>query len=351
MNDFDPYTLLGVSRDASAKDIQKTYRKASIKYHPDRAGDDDKEAAEMFMKLKRARDVLESDQLRQAYDRGGWPMVDRVEEHIKRVEQHVSQCEPMMIDNIVTLQQIYNKEKITIGTKVPTINDAGITTYEPFSVEIELANEGRIVAQGVGQKKPDHVPGDIVIQIRLAPTCLSFEPSISNFSLRGDDLIYTAKLDLRNLMGKYNVHIPHPSGQNYEITGKYQFNEKSDADNVLIFPGLGLKGERTGNMIVKLEADLSQLKSVSTDVKEQICTAIISQFGPLEVCKDTKDITVSARTPQQMRNQNIPPEMAQLISMMGGGGGMPGMPGMPGMGGMPEGMTIQGGNSEDCVIC
>ena len=32
---FDPYSVLGISRDASDEEIKKAYRKLSRKYHPD----------------------------------------------------------------------------------------------------------------------------------------------------------------------------------------------------------------------------------------------------------------------------------------------------------------------------
>src|SRR5215475_12796163 len=66
----DYYKILGVSRDASAADIQKAYRKLARKYHPD-LNPDDKTAKTKFQEVQRAFDVLNDTSKRELYDRYG----------------------------------------------------------------------------------------------------------------------------------------------------------------------------------------------------------------------------------------------------------------------------------------
>lgn len=66
----DYYTILGVSRNASAEEIKKAYRNLAFKYHPDR-NPDDKAAEEKFKQISEAYDVLGDERKRADYDRFG----------------------------------------------------------------------------------------------------------------------------------------------------------------------------------------------------------------------------------------------------------------------------------------
>lgn len=70
MSKSDYYELLGASRDASADELKKAYRKMAMKYHPDK-NPGDKEAEHKFKEINEAYDVLRDDQKRAAYDRYG----------------------------------------------------------------------------------------------------------------------------------------------------------------------------------------------------------------------------------------------------------------------------------------
>ena len=58
MSKRDFYEVLGVSRDASERDIKKAYKRLAMKYHPDRNQGDDS-AAEQFKEVKEALHKVE----------------------------------------------------------------------------------------------------------------------------------------------------------------------------------------------------------------------------------------------------------------------------------------------------
>ena len=66
----DYYEVLGVEKNANADDIKKAYRKAAIKYHPDK-NPGDKEAEEKFKEAAEAYDVLSNPDKRARYDQFG----------------------------------------------------------------------------------------------------------------------------------------------------------------------------------------------------------------------------------------------------------------------------------------
>ena len=59
-NMFDPYSILGVSRDASDEEIKKAYRKLSRKYHPDANinNPNKDQAEEKFKEIQQAYDQI-----------------------------------------------------------------------------------------------------------------------------------------------------------------------------------------------------------------------------------------------------------------------------------------------------
>lgn len=72
----DYYEILNVERDASADQIKSAYRKAAMKWHPDRNPEKKHEAEENFRRASEAYGVLSDLQKRSIYDRFGHAGLD-----------------------------------------------------------------------------------------------------------------------------------------------------------------------------------------------------------------------------------------------------------------------------------
>src|SRR5579862_3822618 len=68
---LDFYEVLSVSRTATGDEIKSAYRKAALKWHPDRNPDNKQIAEEKFRQATEAYAVLSDEQKRAAYDRYG----------------------------------------------------------------------------------------------------------------------------------------------------------------------------------------------------------------------------------------------------------------------------------------
>jgi DnaJ-class molecular chaperone len=77
----DLYSVLGVKRDASEKDVRAAYRKLARKYHPD-VNPGDAAAEARFKEINGAYEVLSDSEKRRKYDKYGdqWEHADQIEE-------------------------------------------------------------------------------------------------------------------------------------------------------------------------------------------------------------------------------------------------------------------------------
>lgn len=83
----DYYQVLGVKRTAKPKDIKSAYRKLALKYHPDKVGDGEKEAAEKkFIQVSEAYAVLSDDEKRTVYDKYGKQGLEALERGVNPEE-------------------------------------------------------------------------------------------------------------------------------------------------------------------------------------------------------------------------------------------------------------------------
>jgi len=77
---IDYYKILGLDKNATAKDIKKAYRKLARRYHPD-VNPNDAEAEQKFKEVNEANEVLGNPENRKKYDAYGkdWKHADDIE--------------------------------------------------------------------------------------------------------------------------------------------------------------------------------------------------------------------------------------------------------------------------------
>jgi|TARA_B100001750_G_C15519852_1_gene610642 molecular chaperone DnaJ len=76
MSKQDYYEVLGVSRDVSASDLKKAYRKLALQYHPDK-NSGNPEAEKKFKEISEAYGILSDPQRKSAYDQFGHDAVNQ----------------------------------------------------------------------------------------------------------------------------------------------------------------------------------------------------------------------------------------------------------------------------------
>ena len=91
----DYYAILGIARDASEDEIKKGYRKAAVKWHPDKwsgkSEADQKVAEEKFKDAAAAYEALSDKQKRAIYDQCG---EEGLQQGRRRRVAHVDEREP-----------------------------------------------------------------------------------------------------------------------------------------------------------------------------------------------------------------------------------------------------------------
>lgn len=198
MEHKDYYSILGVAEDAEPTEIKKAYRKLARRYHPDVSDEADAEAR--FKEVAEAWEVLGDPEKRAAFDafrRGerqgyrqasgadGGPDVDFGEffRNIFGEEmgagfgggfRHTrSRGEDMHVRLPLTLEEAYRGTEQTLSLNVPEITPQGQLRRSQRQLRVKIpagVTEGQqIRLAGQGAPMPGGEPGDLYVEIQLAP--------------------------------------------------------------------------------------------------------------------------------------------------------------------------------------
>ncbi len=271
----DYYEILGVSRAASASDIQKAYRKLARKYHPD-MNPDDKSAKARFQEIQTAYDVLSDDEKRKKYDQfganfeqmgghpfgaggaqvdfgdlfgqGGFDLRDIFRQFSGQAGAGTSQsrrAEAARGEDVHADITVPFVEAVRGGEVTFTVQRDGVP--ETITVKIPSGTDegAKLRLRGKGPSDGFGRHSDLILTVRVAPHP-HFKRSGSNLELRLPitiaEAIHGAKIDVPTPKGTVALKIPpmSSSGKKLRIAGR----------------GVPAKGGESGDLIVELQIKL-----------------------------------------------------------------------------------------------
>jgi len=306
------YNVLGVSKNATDKEIKKAFKKAALQHHPDRGGD-----AEMFKEIENAKDILTDPGKRRLYDRygergverggGGRDMFDLFTGG--RSQQSRGNPKPQTITQKVdiTLEDVYKgsvlerKWKIktaTIKNECTPCGGVGAVKHVvrqgpmllqsqrkcdscggrgfllPDEIEVEKAgtvhvphgitNGGKITLSGEGHNLPGCENGDVTFIVRLKKHNV--------FHRDGADLGCEHILTLYQALCGYEFKLKHVSGKALIIKSKPDEIVQPGDLKILSDYGLPQKGNHYvhGHLYVKFKVVFPIETSLSFEQRDTI---------------------------------------------------------------------------------
>lgn len=260
------YDILEVPKTASNDEIKKAYRKKALKLHPDKGGN-----PEEFKKLNHAYEILSDSEKRQIYDNTGsteFPMGGGMPPNFFNMfgsffnmQPHSAPAhiEPIVIHESVSLEDLATKKTLNHSVEIKTVcgcdrdgvkcltcNGSGfVSTFQQFSpifkmeskVTCTKCSQGKVykscekckngvimstyplsftlspelrdgtvqVFKGCGHRERGKPNGDIVLVLQYTPHKI--------YSVSESNLIYVAKISLREALCGTTFDLVHPSGE------------------------------------------------------------------------------------------------------------------------------------------
>jgi DnaJ family protein A protein 2 len=264
------YKILEVDNNATNDEIKKSFRKLSLKYHPDRNGNNP-EFIQKIQEVNEAYEILGDPVKRQSYDfelnspfqmgQGmgqGFPMDSILEQlffgrfpddaNIRIFHNGM----PMHLEKPTPIVQTINiqLDKVLTGATVPVdierwIIENGNKIFEKETLYVNIIkgidDNEIIILRDKGNVVNEHCKGDVKIFVKIENN--------SDFKRMGLDLVLDKKITLKEALCGFSFDLKYINGKIYTINNN-KGNIIPNGYKKLI-PNMGLtRDEHTGNLII-----------------------------------------------------------------------------------------------------
>lgn len=254
------YEMLGVSPQATAKEIKQAYWALAKKYHPDHNNDTE----EQFKQINEAYAVLSNDDKKAYYDQN--LLSKKVHEWFYSTASHRLEKD-VHVSYYATPEQLFADDYISIEyQRHISCTDSTIMGYHTEDVVAQVKLPKYSLGKKIRIAKKGHhydlseSPGDVFVHIKA--DILQLE---SNFYIKDGDLYYKLAIDPVMAIVGWNIELIHVDGQSLSI----HIPAGTSLGDRIIIPNRGLYHniEQRGNLIVQI-TDFVMPKGITAQQSE-----------------------------------------------------------------------------------
>ena len=275
---MDYYELLGVSRDASEKELKSAFKKKAMQHHPDKGGNPD-----TFKQINEAYQILSDNEKRQMYDQYGTADPQQLNQnqefHFNSgnfqdifgqmfgdqnpfgfgfQQRRPQRNKDIRLNYTISLKEVFTGTATTISYKLPSGKQEILDVKIPAGVD----ENSQVKFQGYGDNSIQGLPrGDLIVSLRI---------KMPNNWRRDRQNIWTKiNVGLLDLITGTNIQVNTPEDKRINLT----IPPSTKPNTTFSVPGHGLPVLRSNNrgaLYVEVGAIMPKLSDTQMEIIEQM---------------------------------------------------------------------------------